>query len=261
MRTVRNALPALLPLAIAALVAGCSRDAPPPRSAASPTFESSVPAAAQGGPGVSGSSDVAPDRGSAAMGGGPGASGSSYAGQEQDQDQAQQRDRASGAEAPASAGATQPRPQRVDRSTVEQGPERVDRSSIDETPTGAPAATGGQIDERRVCDALKQANLMVEDIPGGARILLTPKSVEGYEALRLNASKLVRQGNTATSGMPGEDCPLFQLTKKGAVVILTEGPHGLELRFTSAGDMEETVREGVRSFVNDAGGKDIDKDR
>ena len=38
-------------------------------------------------------------------------------------------------------------------------------------------------------------------------------------------------------------------------------PSGLELRFTSAGDMEETVREQVRSFVNDAGGKDADKDR
>lgn len=253
-RTARIASATLLPLALAALASGCARDAAHARTASTPTFESRLP----------GSLDqVAPtaddDRGAATLAG-PGVPGARYA----DANQEIGDDRAHEAAPQAAPGAVPQRvqrPQRVERPEPAQRPQRVDRSSIDEAPltNGAP----GPADQGRVCQAILQADLTVDDIPGGARVVLMPKAPEGYEALRIDASRLVREASVATPGSaPPSDCGLVELARKGVVATLAETSRGLELRFTVSEDMDEdVVREQVRRFVRSAGGKESNEDR
>ena len=165
--------------------------------------------------------------------------------------------------APGAPGTQQPAPEPT------TGPETAAPPPVTPEPTqpGAPGTMGGgapstmgteptapQINEREMCDTLgSDATLVVQDIQGGAAIVISPKAGKDLDSVRSDASHLEQAISTVNphAAAAGADmCALFDLGRQGAHIAIVEGPKSVKMNIVAADPSTvKAVRSQVRDFV------------
>lgn len=140
--------------------------------------------------------------------------------------------------------------------------------SSDVTPTSPTDATGatGDVDDRggpaptrltreaALCSALaQQATLRVEDIQGGASLVLTPRTGADMQAVRDAARAFEEQMVRTRPRGDGSPCALFELGHAGARAAVSEGPETMRIFITTSDPAQvETIRRQARNFAMSA---------
>lgn len=135
-------------------------------------------------------------------------------------------------------------------------------------PTESPGAAGatGDVDDRggpvptrltreaALCGALaQQATLRVEDIQGGASLVLTPRTEADMQAVRDAARAFEQQMGSVRPRGDGSPCALFELGHAGARAAVSEGPDTMRIFITTSDPAQvETIRRQARNFAMSA---------
>jgi len=118
----------------------------------------------------------------------------------------------------------------------------------------APPLPGGSAQTKTeyaaICDELRRyVGAEVQDIDGGARLLLRASSEPAWIRLRRTARELEHAAAGYTGASQQPPCALFELAEQGATFHVREDGDHLLVEVTGEAELRAAVRTGLRRYV------------
>jgi len=108
------------------------------------------------------------------------------------------------------------------------------------------------VSELALCSSLMQdATVRVEDITGGAAIVIKPRSASDLPVVKQRADQIEQRLSSPSSGTSGAPCELFTIVHGGAAAAVAETPGAIRVLITTSDQGRvRQIRREVRDFVS-----------